>query len=267
MSSERRSSLTRSPKSSRLPDVAVVVLGHRGGRGSGWPAENTLEAFERALAEGADGVELDVRLCGSGDAIVLHDRCLGRVTNGADTRGVHLVRRVDLPRLAGGERIPDLAAALDACKGRVVNVEVKADVPSRLRLVGVVARELGRARPVEVVVSSFDPVVVLAFAVVAPRVPRALLVGPRTAPLATALPLSMRRAIVDAHLDDGLVYARRVERLRAADLRVVTWTVNDPARAKELADMGVGALITDRPKDILTALRGDAATTLPAASE
>lgn len=244
----------------------MLVLGHRGGRGNGWPAENTLEAFQRALDEGADGVELDVRLCASGEAVLLHDRSLARVTNGADTRGVHAVRRDELPQLAGGEKIPDLASALDVCHGRVVNIEVKADVPSRLQLVRVVARELARARSVEVVISSFDPLVVLALAAAAPRVPRAMLVGPRTARLATALPLAMRRAISAAHLEDALVSERRVERLRRADLRVVAWTVNDPARALDVAQMGVRALITDRPGEILSALRGAVTTPRTAAS-
>ena len=50
------------------------VLGHRGARHAA--PENTLKAFDMAAAEGADGVELDVRLCQSGEVIVLHDPTL-----------------------------------------------------------------------------------------------------------------------------------------------------------------------------------------------
>jgi glycerophosphoryl diester phosphodiesterase len=233
----------------------VIVLGHRGGRGDGWPVENTLEAFQRALDEGADGVELDVRLCASGEPVLVHDSTLAHVTDGADRRRVDLVRHADLPRLRGGARIAALAEALDLGHGRVVNVEVKADVMNRVALVRSVARVVARARDVDVVISSFDPAVVLAFVVALPRTARAILVGPRTMRLGTALPLAMRWAIGAAHLGDALVTAGRVQRLRGAGLRVAAWTVNDGARSVELASFGVGCVITDRPESIVSALR------------
>jgi glycerophosphoryl diester phosphodiesterase len=232
----------------------MIVLGHRGGRGEGWPAENSLAAFQRALDEGADGVELDVRLCASGEPMVLHDPSLARVTGGRDRRPLHRVRRVELPTLAGGLAIPALEGALDLLHGRIVNVEVKADAPGRLALVRAAVRAISRARPVEVVVSSFDPMVVLAVAAVAPRLPRAVLVGARTPRLATGLPLALRSAIGAAHLDDVTINAARVDRLRRAGLRVVGWTVNDVTRAEALRDMGVEWLITDAPAT-MTALQ------------
>ena len=229
----------------------MIVLGHRGGRGEGWPAENSLEALQRALDEGADGVELDVRLCACGEPVVLHDASLARVTGGMDRRLVHAVRRVDLPKLEGGLAVAGLEAALALFRDRIVNVEVKADTPRRLALVRAVARAIARVSRVEVVVSSFDPAIVLAFSVLAPRVPRAMLIGARTPRLATALPLALRPAIVAAHLEDGVISARRVERLRRAGLRVVAWTVNDAKRAAALESMGVEWLITDQPARIL----------------
>jgi glycerophosphoryl diester phosphodiesterase len=239
----------------------VAVLGHRGGRGEGWVAENTLDAFSRALEEGAQGVELDVRLCGSGDPVVLHDRTLARVTEGRDARGVHQVRLEDLPRLSsGGEKIPTLSEALDLFGAdHVVNVEVKADVPSRREAVRVVANLLNQRRGSgpQIVVSSFDPAVVLGFARAAARIPRAMLIGHRTPRLSTALPRLMRRAagIEAAHLEDGIITKERVDRLRASNLRVVAWTVNDAARAIALREMGVEMIITDHPKAIVDALR------------
>jgi glycerophosphoryl diester phosphodiesterase len=232
----------------------VIVLGHRGGRGEGWPAENSLEAFARAFEEGAAGIELDVRLCASGEVLVLHDASLSRVTAGKDARSVHAVARRDLPTLEGGLAIADLESVLELCRGRIVNVEVKADVPSRLTLVRAVARSLARVSGVEVVLSSFDPTVVLALAAVAPRIPRGMLIGARTPSLSTALPLTLRRAIVAAHLDDATITAPRVARLRRSGLRVVAWTVNDPARATALRTMGVDWVISDQPGRLVSAL-------------
>jgi glycerophosphoryl diester phosphodiesterase len=232
----------------------MIVLGHRGGRGEGWPPENTLPAFERALAEGADGVELDVRLCGSGDTALLHDPTLARITGGADKRELHRVRAADLPNLDGGVRIPSLPDALDLCHGRIVNVEVKVDVPRRMALVRAVIRALDRTGARDVVVSSFDPLVVLAFAIAKPQLPVAILVGPRTPRLGSALPLALRRFIVAAHLEDAILTAARAAQLAAVGLRVVGWTVNDPARATALARQGVDWLITDRPAVVVDAL-------------
>jgi len=249
-----------------------LVLGHRGGRGEGWPPENTLEAFARALAEGADGVELDVRLARDGTPVVAHDPSLSRVTHGRDPREVRSVDFADLPPLAsrgdpgasgGAPRIPSLAQALDLMAGKVVNVELKGDVRpgvlaldagARLRLARAAAVVVQRARPVEVVFSSFDPLIVLSLVAIAPRIPRAILVGTRMARASTALALSMRAAIQGAHLEDSLLTARRIERLRASGLAVRAWTVNDPARAAWLAGAGVSAIITDDPRSLREAL-------------
>lgn len=187
----------------------------------------------------------------------MHDADLRHATGGRDARRVAAIPAPELPRLAGGERIPTLAEALEACAGKVVNVEVKSDeLPGFVDLARAVARVLeehrGRA---DVVVSSFDPRVVVAMAALAPRVPRGMLVGDRTAPLATALPLALRPLVSAAHVDQALLTPERIARLRAARLRVVAWTVNEEARARALADAGVATIISDRPGAILRALR------------
>ncbi|MBS2016729.1 MAG: glycerophosphodiester phosphodiesterase [Deltaproteobacteria bacterium] len=226
----------------------VVVLGHRGGRGEGWPEENGLEAFARALAEGAEGVELDVRLTADGVPVLVHDPAL------ADGRLVGAVKRADLP-----PAIATLGDALDALRGKIVNVELKGDLrpgtvtldaAARISLARTAARAVADARGVEVVFSSFDPTIVLALAAIAPRVERAILVGPRTPRAAMPLVLGMRPAVHAAHLEDSLVTRERVQRLLAARLRVCAWTVNDEARADELVRWGVDWLITDRPAAI-----------------
>jgi glycerophosphoryl diester phosphodiesterase len=241
----------------------VVVLGHRGGRGEGWPAENSLAAFHRALDEGADGVELDVRLTSDGVPIVLHDTTLSRASGGADTRPVHRVAFNDLPLLAGGERIPRLVEALDALRGNIVNVEIKADVepvsilgdvPDRLRLVRAAAVAVKSAGATEVVFSSFDPLVVVALAFVSPRIPRAILVASATPRAATALPLAMRPAVAAVHLEESLYTPSRADGLARWGLRLAAWTVNDPDRARALVAMGVSWIVTDVPGVMVSAL-------------
>jgi glycerophosphoryl diester phosphodiesterase len=197
-----------------------------------------------------------VRLTADGVPVVFHDPTLARATGGADARAVHQVAYADLPSLSGGERIPSLEDALDVLRGRLVNVELKADVspasrlgavPQRLRVVRETAAVVKRAPRVEVVFSSFDPLSVVALAAALPRAPRAILVGTTTPRLATALPLAMWPAVVAAHLDDALLTRARIERLLRAGLRVAAWTVNDLARADALTALGVAWIITDAP--------------------
>jgi glycerophosphoryl diester phosphodiesterase len=222
----------------------VIILGHRGGRGAGWPAENSLAAFQRALDEGADGVELDVRLSADGTPVLLHDPLL------KDGRYVYRARAKDLPPSTA-----TLDDALDLLAGRVINVELKSDVPSRRAAARAVVASVMRARKSEVVLSSFDPFLVLACAALAPKVPRGILVGDKTPRLATTLPLGLRSMVVAAHLQDALVTVPRVVRLSRAGLRTCAWTVNDQDRARALAAYGVDWLITDDPQAIVTLFR------------
>ena len=135
------------------------MLGHRGARHAA--PENTLAAFELARSEGADGVELDVRLDGDGRVIVLHDPTLTRVTSGAETRHAEDLSSAELGRLdlGKGERVPLLADVLGWAREHQqrVNVELKSDVRNRKLLLTQVARVIGSVALPEVLFSSFDP--------------------------------------------------------------------------------------------------------------
>ena len=105
--------------------AAPLVIGHRGA--SARAPENSVEAFARARADGADGVELDVLRCASGEVVVFHDDDLARLADRPeriDALPLAELRRVDL---RGGARIPTLEEAFEACgPDLLVNVELKA---------------------------------------------------------------------------------------------------------------------------------------------
>ena len=236
-----------------------LVIGHRGVRRPGI-TENTLAAFEAAASEGAEAIELDVRLCGSGEPVVLHDATLERVTEGADLRPaaelpLHELARVELP---GGARVPSLAEALAFAREHrlPVNIELKRDVPSRTAVVRATARFVETWDPAHpLLVSSFDPAMLAAFGALSPRVPRALLVHrTRWHVLHAALGTPIGAAAV--HLTRTLTSPELVRSLRARGLAVNVWTVDDPTEARDLAALGVDALITDAPGDVRAALGG-----------
>ena len=229
--------------------TAPLVVGHRGGRGEGWPPENTIEAFEQARAQGARAIELDVRTCAGGEVVVFHDVSLERMVGG-DARRVCDVRLEELRALdlGGGARVPTLSEVLAWARDRdvAVNVEMKHDVPDRRTLARATMRCVRGARA-DVLLSSFDPTLLVLAAAVMPRTRRALLVHRDQPPWAEALQRIARPPLVQAlHLERTQTDPRFVEGALGRGLRLGVWTVNDPGEAVDLVAMGVASIITDR---------------------
>jgi glycerophosphoryl diester phosphodiesterase len=218
-----------------------------------------MAAFEQAAAERADGVELDVRLCGTSEVIVAHDRTLERVTSGADRRDVERVAYPELSRvdLGAGQAVPQLSDVLDFCttRGLFVNVELKHDVSSRIGLVRKVAAALAeqpKAREL-VLLSSFDPWIVRLTSSLLPGLVSAWLVHAkqRLARTATGFRLLGARAV---HPERVLVSEQQVQHWKTRGALVNVWTVNDPEDARRLATWGVDAIISDCPGRLRDAL-------------
>jgi glycerophosphoryl diester phosphodiesterase len=219
-----------------------------------------MAAFELSRTEGADGVELDVRLDGSGRVIVLHDPTLERVTGGGEVRHAEDISAREMARLdvGKGERVPTLAEVLSWARehGQRVNVELKSDVRNRVLLLHQVARVMrGQALP-DVIFSSFHPYFVWWLGRRIPELPRAWLVHEKQHVLKFAPGLRQLGANA-LHPEHVLASEGRVARLKEQGFLVNTWTVNDLLRAKELARIGVDAIISDRPGEVLGALGSD----------
>ena len=238
-----------------------LLLGHRGA--SAHVTENTLAAFGRAMADGADGVELDVQRCRSGEIVVFHDDDLLRLAN---RRG----RITELPlaalrevRLHGGGQIPTLAEALEVCRpSGLVNVEIKYDGLSRsgcAALVAGTAEVVARAdAAARVLVSSFSPTAVWLWHRQNPSIPCGLLFEKprlfhRPWPLRTQWGLPVLGAVA-VHPDHGLCSAEAVQRWHRRGYAVNVWTVDEPARLRALAELGVDAVITNDPAAARAAL-------------
>ncbi|MBX3181115.1 MAG: glycerophosphodiester phosphodiesterase [Polyangiaceae bacterium] len=249
-----------------------LVYGHRGARHAA--PENTLEAFALAREEGADGVELDVRLTADCEVVVIHDATLTRVTSGRDERRVDALGVAELQRveLDGEARVPTLRQVLELCRDRGLraNVELKSD----LRGDGLAQRQhvtlVKRAAAVLcampevlplVICSSFHPALALGLkwrcASAGASLPAAWLVhqGQRRSLRLMLRPSVLRRAGFEAvHPEAALIDAERLAKWRAAQVVVNAWTVNDEAEARRLAALGVDGLISDRPGALIRAL-------------
>jgi glycerophosphoryl diester phosphodiesterase len=230
-----------------------LVLGHRGA--SDEAPENTLVAFRRALDRGADGFELDVWRCGSGEAVVVHDPDAAR-TGQSPARiretPLTLLRELDVGLWKGdgfrGERIPTLAEVLEEFPGAIVNVELKSGRLPDPGLAVEVARTLRQQRAEQrVAVSSFSASLLGAFRAIAPDVATGYLVAPGA--LATARAAAVLRALRPEAIHPALELAtdERVEDWRRAGLAVLVWTVDDPAEVERLSRLGVTAVVSNRP--------------------
>jgi glycerophosphoryl diester phosphodiesterase len=235
----------------------TLVLAHRGSRTRA--PENTLRAFGLAIDEGADGVELDVRTCRTGEVVVVHDPNLWRT--GGDPREVAelSVREVRAADVGEGERVPLLEEALDLVIGRggIVNVEVKGDVPDRPGCARAVGRALMRrsARDRDqVIVSTFDPLTFLVLRASTRGVALGFLFDDRHTGVYRAIVVRRWLRPDAVHPERAIATPRAIARWRRRGLRVHVWTVNDPDEARALSRAGVDALITDDPIRMRAAL-------------
>lgn len=233
-----------------------LIIAHRGA--SADALENTLTAFRLARAQRADGVELDVFRCASGEVVVFHDDDLARLGGGSARDQVRAFSWDELRTrdLGAGERMPLLDDVLEEL-GRelLVNVELKSAATWLERahddgLASEVARLIARHDAVErVLVSSFDPLLLWRFHRAMPEVPIGLLFGSdQSRPFREAWAAPLLRPLA-VHPEAALVDAVRMRGWRAADRAVHTWTVDDAAELRCLAALGVDAVITNRPSD------------------
>jgi glycerophosphoryl diester phosphodiesterase len=244
-----------------LASGRTLTFGHRGARA--YAPMNTLPSFEMAAQMGAHGVEFDVRRSKDGMLVILHDPTIDGTSNGngavADMTFAAL-RELDFGAWMGeqfaGAQIPTLDEVFELIGRRLLmNVEIKAEHLSGGGIEAQVAATIARHNLADrILVSSFNPLTVRRCAKVMPHILRGLLVETETpferARLLDTLQIQALHPYYP-YIDDAYM-----AQARARGLAVNTWTVNDPADAVRLRDLGVGAVITDRPDVILEALGG-----------
>lgn len=221
-----------------------LVLAHRGARRDA--PENTLPAFTLALAQGADGVELDVHRTADDGLVVHHD---------ADARRLGVLAGRTLADIrAARPDIPTLDETLDVCGGAVVNIEIKnlpgdGDFDPEDTAADLVVACLGRRGGDEVIVSSFNLATVDRVRALDASVPTGFLIT-RGLPLA-ALELCHERGHGALHpftkLLKGDAASEVVARATELGVHVNVWTVNDEREIRRLAGAGVDGVITDVP--------------------
>jgi glycerophosphoryl diester phosphodiesterase len=234
-----------------------VAFAHRGFAPDG--AENSMAAFERAVALGYRYLETDVRVTADGVALAFHDATLGRVTDRSGRIGDLPWSVVREALIGGREPIPLLSDLLGAWPDVRVNLDVKAD-HSIAATVDAVRRTAALDR---VCIGAFSTRrITAARRALGPRLCTSL--GPRTAMRLKMRPATRRPAVfagrcaqVPARVGRRVfVDARYMAAAHAVGVPVHAWTVNDEAEMVRLLDLGVDGIMTDRAdvlRDLLVA--------------
>ncbi|MEX2529481.1 MAG: glycerophosphodiester phosphodiesterase family protein [Gemmatimonadota bacterium] len=247
------------------PVPGVRIIGHRGDPGRA--PENTLPSIRAAIEAGADGVEWDIHVCGSGEPVLIHDATVDRTTDGTGA-----VADLPLSRLReldagswfgerhGGTPIPTLGEALDLVhpSGMEIHCEIKG-VRDPADAAGILEEFRRRALLPRVFLISFDAGILEALLLQTVEWGNSggdLRVGQIVGEdegLEEALEWvrGTRGAILSP---DRRILLSDPERTRGwieEGLTLSPWTVDHPAEADDLAGMGVARLTTNRVRDML----------------
>ena len=248
------------------------LFGHRGA--SGEAPENTLEAFRRAIDDGAGYLELDVHATRDGRIVAIHDATVDRTTNGSgEVRSFSLdeLRRLDaghrfeasgtFPWRGRGVVVPTLDEILDAFPATPLNLEVKQKEPA---IEAAVVRLLeDRGRLGDVVLAAEDDAIMKRLHAAAPtawfsfsaveamELWQALLAGDVSSyrPPGHALQIPPRFGDVD------VVTPQSVAAIHALGVEIHVWTIDEPDEIARLLALDVDGLMSNFPARLVAAAR------------
>ena len=251
----------------------IQVVAHRGS--SDDAPEHTLSAYKRAIADGADALECDVRLTRDGHLVCVHDRRIDRTSNG---RGVlSTLELAELTQLDWGSwrdtwedfedpEIPDrdrsqiltLASLLEAVQAAPRRVEVAIETKHPTRYAGLVERRLLRLLDRFGWAGAGSPVRVMSFSQVSLRRLRDLAPDLQTVLLMDRVPIRFRNGslppyvpIAGPSIEVVRAFPTYVAKAHARGHQVHVWTVDRTADMELCRDLGVDAIITNRPRRAL----------------
>jgi glycerophosphoryl diester phosphodiesterase len=249
-----------------------LIIGHRGA--SAVAPENTLAAFARAMDDGADGIEFDVRLSRDGVPIVIHDETLrrtglreeaiagmtakqlGKVDAGTWFNRAH-------PRRAREEFARECVPTLDQVfrlfqdRDAQLYVEMKFGADEGFLLTQAVAQLIKEHKlHSRVVVVSFD----LAYIAQIKQIDSAIRTGALFEPKSDLTTIVRKQSMIEAAIDhraNEILLHRSIATRGAvrmaieSDLPVVVWTVDDPKWIDRARRVGIHALITNDPEKMV----------------
>jgi glycerophosphoryl diester phosphodiesterase len=218
----------------------VIITGHRGALGT--EPENTLRSFRRAVADGCDEIELDLRVTADDVLVVLHDATVDRTTSGSGEVAALSYDQVRSLDAGLGEFVPTWAETVAAIDVRF-QVEVKA---ARAVPLLVESLQADPALAARTMVTSSHADILLAVRQAMSSASTGLIFG-HTPDVADVLALTQAAQAGTALCGIAGLTADGVEKLHAAGLDVTAWPVPDPETLERARALDVDGITTDNP--------------------
>ncbi|TDO62610.1 glycerophosphoryl diester phosphodiesterase [Kribbella sp. VKM Ac-2571] len=218
----------------------MIITGHRGALGT--EPENTLRSFRRAVADGCDEIELDLRVSADGELVIMHDATVDRTTSGSGEVACLTLDELRALDAGLGEQVPTWSETVAA-----IDVRFQAEVKDEAA-VPLLAQSLksDRALAERTLVTSFHPGILLAIREAFPGVTTGHIFG-RTPD--TAEVITRTRAAGASWSLCGIagLTPDAVADLHAAGLSVTAWPVPDPETLTKATALAVDGITTDNP--------------------
>ncbi len=233
------------------------VIAHRGA--SGLAPENTFASIELASKLGARSVEIDVMITADDKCVICHDHNVRRCTDGSGK--VRLKSLQEIQNLDAGswfskefsdQKIPTLAQAMSLISklDMSVNLEIKPLDGWQVPTAEIVCEELTKLQ------NSLPPLLISSFNIEALQVVQKMLPDIPIGYLSDTLPHNWQQRLnavnaASLHMDCDFITQEIVKNVHDEGIKLLTYTLNDPDRAKEFLDWGVDGIITDFPDKML----------------
>ncbi|TCC43017.1 glycerophosphodiester phosphodiesterase [Kribbella sindirgiensis] len=218
----------------------MIITGHRGALGT--EPENTLRSFRRAVADGCDEIELDLRVTADGELVIMHDATVDRTTSGSGAVEELMLAEIRALDAGLGEQVPTWAETVAAIDVRF-QAEIKAEAA-----VPLLAQSLKADRSLaeRTLVTSFHPEILLAVREAFPDVTTGHIFG-RTPEIAEVITRTRAAGASWALCGIAGLTVEAVAELHAAGLNVTAWPVPDTETLATAVTLGADGITTDNP--------------------
>jgi len=232
----------------------VLLFGHRGACGEA--PENTLSAFQLALSAGMDGIEFDLRLCRSGEVVVVHDATIARITGTRAPVSAYTyeeLKKLDVGRWFSerfqGERVPLFEEVIELFADKLIfDLELKGKSIHTDGLEEKVVQIIKkRGLEERVIISSFNPMILLRILMLDPSLKIGLNFLDDSWHWLRKIWFAHFSHPFSVHPTANLVDQFIIEFARKRNALIIPWKANKESEIKRLLEIGVDGIISDYP--------------------